>query len=106
MIEWGLRDIEFSAPKLSLPVRGTRPKCLSMSMRRTTIKTSRYPYLNSTPIFLLLFIPNKEGDNCVILTRADTWEKRANRVDMTWIAKKLKRKWNANLKAPDILHDS
>jgi len=56
--------------------------------------------------FLLLFIPNKEGDNCVILTRADTWEKRANRVDMVWISKKLKRKWNANLKAPDILNDA
>ena len=55
--------------------------------------------------FLLLFIPNKEGDNCVILTRADSWERREDRVDMVWISKKLKRKWNARLTAPDILND-
>ena len=56
--------------------------------------------------FLLLFIPNKEGDNCVILTRArylgEDWSTGRHGMDI----QKLKRKWNANLKAPDILNDA
>ena len=105
MIEWGLGDIKFLSPQTFSASKGGR----SMSFH---VHAENYDKNFSVSIpkfdtdFLLLFIPNKEGDNCVILTKEDTWEKRGNRVDMKWISKKLKRKWNANLKAPDILHDS
>jgi len=105
MIEWGLRDIEFLSPQTFSACKGTRRMSFHVHAENYDKDfTVSIPKFDTD--FLLLFIPNKEGDNCVILTRADTWEKRASRVDMTWIAKKLKRKWNARLQTPDILHDS
>jgi hypothetical protein len=101
-IEWGLRDLKFLSPQTFSGRKGSREMTFTVHAENYDSDFSvSVPYFETD--FLLLFIPNKEGDNCVVLTRADTWEKRGLKVDMTWISKKLKRKWNANLKAPDIL---
>lgn len=105
MIEWGLRDIEFLSPQtFSACKKGRRMSFHVHAENYDKDFTVSVPKFDTD--FLLLFIPNKEGDNCVILTRPDTWEKIGQRVDMVWISKKLKRKWNANLKTPDILYDA
>lgn len=43
--------------------------------------------------FICIIIPNKRGDNSVILTNEDCKEFMGKRVSMKWIAEKLKRKW-------------
>ncbi len=104
-MEWGLGDVKFLSPQTF----SGRKKGRIMTF---TVHAENYDkdFTVSVPKFetdfLLLLIPNKEGDNCVVLTRVDTWERIGQRVDMVWISKKLKRKWNANLKTPDILPDA
>lgn len=104
-IEWGLRDVKFLSPQTFSGSKNGRTMTFHVHAENYDKDfTVGVPYFDTD--FLLLFIPNKEGDNCVILTRADSWEKRASRVDMTWIARKLKRKWNATVRVPDLLHES
>lgn len=105
MMEWGLRDIEFLSPQtFSACKNGRRMSFHVHAENYDKDFTVSIPKFGTD--FLIVFIPNKEGDNCVVLTKEDSWEKRDSRVDMIWISKKLKRKWNANLKAPDILNDA
>jgi len=104
-IEWGLRDVKFLSPQTFSGSKNGRAMTFTVHAENYDEDfTVSIPKFDTD--FLLLFIPNKEGDNCVILTRADSWERRESRVDMTWIARKLKRKWNAKLKAPDLLTDT
>lgn len=104
MIEWGLRDIEFLSPQTFSAKKGNRRMSFHVHAENYDKDfTVSVPKFDTD--FLLLFIPNKEGDNCVVITRADSWERIESRVDMTWISKKLKRKWNARLKTPDLLID-
>ena len=46
-----------------------------------------------TEKFICLIIPNKKGDNSVILTKEDCQEVMGKKVSMQWIADKLKKKW-------------
>jgi len=101
-IEWGLRDVKFLSPQIFSGKKNGRTMTFHVHAENYDKDfTVSMPKFNTD--FLLLFIPNKEGDNCVIMTKEDSWDKIESRVDMTWIASKLKRKWNAGLKAPDIL---
>ena len=101
-IDWGLRDVKFLSPQTFSGKKNGRAMTFHVHAENYDKDfTVSVPKFDTD--FLLLFIPNKEGDNCVILTKPDTWDKIGQRVDMTWIARKLKRKWNANLKTPDLL---
>jgi hypothetical protein len=103
-IEWGLGDVKFLSPQSFSGKKNGRVMTFHVHAENYDKDfTVSVPKFDTD--FLLLFIPNKEGDNCVVLTRPDTWERTGQRVDMVWISKKLKRKWNARLKTPDILHD-
>lgn len=46
-----------------------------------------------TEKFICLIIPNKKGDNSVVLTKEDCQEVMGKKVSMQWIADKLKKKW-------------
>ena len=104
-IDWGLGDVKFLSPQTFSGKKNGRTMTFTVHAENYDKDfTISIPKFDTD--FLLVFVPNKEGDNCVILTRADTWEKIDERVDMVWISKKLKRKWNAKLTTPDILPDA
>ena len=46
-----------------------------------------------TEEYLCLYIPNKKGDNAVVLTKEDCEGVMGTKVSMQWIADKLKKKW-------------
>jgi len=104
VMDWGLRDIRFLSPQTFSGKKDGRSMAFFVHSEEydEDFKIS-IPHFDTE--FLIVFIPNKEGDNCVVLTHADASEKIGCRVEMTWIAQNLKRKWHANLKTPDILPD-
>jgi len=101
-MDWGLRDIRFLSPQTFSGKKDGRTMSFFVHLEEYDEDfTISIPHFDTE--FLIAFIPNKEGDNCVILTHKDASEKIGCRVEMTWISQNLKRKWNANLKAADIL---
>lgn len=46
-----------------------------------------------TEKYICIIIPNKKGDNSVLLTRDDCKGVMGSKVSMQWIAEKLKKKW-------------
>ena len=91
-MEWGLRDVKFLGP-------------FSFCGKKDNLNLTFHCVMNDhdddfnvyiptfTEKFLCLFIPNKEGDNTVVLTREDCKDVMGKKVSMRWIADKLKKKW-------------
>ncbi len=46
-----------------------------------------------TEKYIMLMIPNKKGDNSVLLTKDDCADVMGGKVSLKWISNKLKRKW-------------
>lgn len=95
-LEWGLRDITFLSPFSFRATKG------SVNLTFHCIMTDHDNNLNIfipkfTEEFLCLYIPNKKGDNTVVLTREDCKDVMGSKVSMQWIADKLKKKWEMTL---------
>ena len=101
-VEWGLGGVKFLSPH-------------SFSGKKGGVEISFYVHCEEynedfsvsipefTDDYLIVFIPNKKGDNCVIITKQDCEGKMSSLVNLKWISTKLKRKWDARITAP-ILH--
>tara|TARA_R100001463_G_scaffold28337_4_gene64863 strand:- start:22589 stop:22942 length:354 start_codon:yes stop_codon:yes gene_type:complete len=105
MMEWGLRDVKFLSPQTFSGKKGGRTMTFTAAMRSYD-KDFMVPIPNFETNYLILFIPNKEGDNCIILEERDGMVWNEDKVSLNWIALNLKRKWNAKLKTTDILDDA
>lgn len=102
MIEWGLRDVRFLSPQTFSGKKGERTMTFTAAMRNYD-KDFMVPIPGFDTNYLILFIPNKEGDNCIILEEKKGVVWNEDKVSLNWIANNLKRKWNARYKTTDIL---
>jgi len=93
-IEWGLKNLRFFGPhSFSAKKDG----------KEFTFDVFTSPYDQNMDVYLpsfisqyvIIFIPNKSGDNCVLMTREDCISSQETKVSMKWIAERIKRKWNA-----------
>lgn len=55
-----------------------------------------------TEKYICIIIPNKKGDNSVLLTREDCADVMGGKVSMQWIADKLKKKWAMKISPTSI----
>jgi len=55
-----------------------------------------------TEKYICIIIPNKKGDNSVLLTRDDCSSVMGSKVSMQWIADKLKKKWEMKISPASI----
>ena len=93
-IEWGLRDIKFLGPQSF---------CGSKEGKTWSFFANVSEHDKEFDVFLpkfeddyvILFIPNKVGDNCVLIDKASCTERMGQKVSMKWIAQRIKRKWAA-----------
>ena len=93
-IEWGLRNVKFLSP---------HSFCASNETDTWSFHTYVSEYDAEFNVFLpefdddyiILSIPNKGGDNCVLMDKASCKECMNQKVSMKWIATRIKRKWNA-----------
>lgn len=91
--EWGLRDIKFLSPfSFSANKDGKRITFF------VHVQDHSDEYEVSLPLFsedyLILYIPNKEGDNCVVIDGKDCIGRLT--ANFKWIALSLKRKFRIN----------
>jgi len=105
IMDWGLGDVKFLSPQTFSGKKHGRTMSFFVHAEDYD-KDFTISIPNFDTDFLIVFIPNKEGDNCVVLDGAEASEMIGKRVEMTWIANRLKRKWNAGLKTSDILTDT
>jgi len=91
-IEWGLRDVKFLSPHSFSASNGTHTWCFYCCLHEyDTNFDLLIPEFDDD--YLILSIPNKDGDNCVLLEKTDCAEFMNQKVSMKWIATKIKRKW-------------
>jgi hypothetical protein len=90
--EWGLRDVKFLSPfSFSGNKDGTTFKfhvAVSDYDKEFNVAIPTF-----TEPFIILFIPNKTGDNCVLLSMDRCSSELGKKVSMQWIADNLSRKW-------------
>ena len=95
-MEWGLRNIKFLSPFSFCGSKGDNEITFYVSWQKHDNNFSlKVPEFNEQ--FLIMYIPNKSGDNAVLLSREDCLSSMGSLVDMKWIAKRIKRKWNMTL---------
>lgn len=91
-MEWGLKNVKFLSP-FSF--------CGSKDGKEMTFHTYMEDHDKNFDVFIpeftedyiILFIPNKAGDNSIVLTLEDCLSEMGNKVSMEWLAKRIKRKW-------------
>lgn len=102
-VEWGLRNIRFLSPHSFSAEKDGKVFCFDVC---TSIHDDSFDVM--LPAFdneyLIMFIPNKSGDNCVLMTNNDCTEMMGKKVSMKWIADRIKRKWNVRT-TQHIPHD-
>ena len=95
-MEWGLRDITFLGP-YSFCGRKDNVNLTFHCIMQDYDKDFNVYIPEFSEKFICLVIPNKYGDNSVVLTREDCEPVMKSRVSMHWIAEKLKRKWEMKI---------
>lgn len=92
-IEWGLRDIKFLGPHSFSASKDGRVFEFDVC---TSLHDDNFDVMLPTfdREYIIMFIPNKSGDNCVLMTKNDCVEKMGNKVSMKWVADRIKRKWH------------
>ena len=95
-VEWGLRDITFLGPYSFCGTKDNTNLTFHCIMQDYDQNFDVYiPKFDEK--FICLVIPNKEGDNSVVLTRDDCKEVMGSKVSLEWIAQKLRRKWEMKI---------
>lgn len=91
-IEWGLRDVKFLSP---YSFCGSKDSVnLTFHCIMSDYDSDFNVYIPSfSEKYICIVIPNKSGDNGVVLTHEDCREVMGKKVSMKWIAEKLKKKW-------------
>lgn len=91
-LEWGLRDVKFLGP---FSFCGSKEDInLTFHCTMNDYDSDFNVFIPSfTEKYICIIIPNKKGDNSVLLTRDDCKGVMGSKVSMQWIAEKLKKKW-------------
>ena len=91
-LEWGLRDVKFLGP---FSFCGRKDKVnLTFHCVMNDYDSNFNVFIPSfTEKYICIVLPNKKGDNSVLLTREDCMDVMGGSVSMQWIADKLKKKW-------------
>ncbi len=91
-LEWGLGNIRFLSPFSFSGTKQGVTHTFHVSMQDYDKDFNLYiPEFEEQ--YIVLFIPNKSGDNAVLLTRDGCLDKMCSMVSLKWISKKLKKKW-------------
>jgi hypothetical protein len=91
-LEWGLGDITFLSPFSFSGTKGGKVITFHCAMNDYDSNFNVY-IPEFTEDVICLFIPNKDGDNSVLLTKQDCMRVMGKDVSMRWISKKIKKKW-------------
>ena len=91
-MEWGLKNVKFLSP-FSF--------CGDKDGNTLTFHANIQDYDEGFCVvlprfeeqFLILSLPNKKGENNVVLTKDDCAEEMGSKVSLEWIAPRIKRKW-------------
>ena len=95
-MEWGLGNIKFLSPFSFCGTKGESELTFHVSIQDYDKGFNLLlPKFNEQ--FLILFIPNKSGDNTILLSKEDCEMKMGSLVSMEWLSKYIKRKWNMTL---------
>jgi len=89
-LDWGLRDVKVTSPfSFSARKNGLEMsfKCVIMYHNNGMVMMKKYD-----EDYLLLLIPNKKGDNFIVLTKEDCEEQMEELVSFEWLAPRIKRK--------------
>lgn len=104
-IEWGLSGVRTLSPFSFEGSKAGRLMSFHCSLQDSENYQVTIP--NFEEEFLLLSIANKQGDNCVVLTREDCKPSMGGSVDFHWLAKHLKRKFDVQYTpSPNIFPDA
>ena len=103
MMEWGLRDVKFLSPFSFSANTGDSTLTFHVSIQdHTEAHEVELPAIDEQ--YLILYIPNKRGDNCVVIDAKDC-PSVDTFVEFKWVAKHLKRKFYVRGTTADIQHD-
>ena len=95
-IEWGLRDVKFLGPFSFCATKNENKLTFHCTMSDHD-KDFKIYIPKFTEQYICVTIPNKKGDNSVLLSREDCEGVMGTRVSMQWIADKLKKKWELKI---------
>lgn len=91
-MEWGLKNVKFVSPFSFCGSKEGKELTFQVSWQDHAEDFSLLiPEFNEQ--YLIMYIPNKKGDNAVLLTREDCLSSMGSRVNMKWIAERIKTKW-------------
>jgi hypothetical protein len=103
--EWGLRNVKFLSPfSFSASKEGKEITFFVHVQDHTDKHEVSLPLFSED--YLILYIPNKEGDNCVVIDGKDCLGQLT--INFKWIAVFLKRKFRINElhHTDNVFHDS
>jgi hypothetical protein len=95
-MEWGLRNIAFLGPYSFCGNKDNVNLTFHCHMQDYDEDFNVY-IPQFTEKYIMLIIPNKKGDNSVLLTKDDCADVMGSKVSMKWIANKLRRKWEMKI---------
>ena len=91
-VEWGLRNITFLGPYSFCGSKDNVNLTFHCNMQDYDEDFDVY-IPEFTEKYIMLIIPNKDGDNSVLLTKDDCADVMGSKVSLKWISNKLRRKW-------------
>lgn len=95
-MEWGLRDVTFLGPYSFCGRKEDINLTFHCIMQDYDPNFDVYiPKFDEK--YICLVIPNKTGDNSVLLSKDDCKEVMGSKVSLKWISQKLRRKWEMKI---------
>jgi len=91
-IEWGLRDIKFLSPFSFSGTKNGSEHTFYCIMKDYDKEFNVY-IPSFTEQFICITLPNKSGDNSILLSNKDCEHVMGKKVSMLWLSEKLKKKW-------------
>lgn len=94
-LEWGLKVIAFGPRSFQAVTEDGEILVISCLIQDHVDSSLIIPKFNNS--YLVICIPNKEGDNCVLLTRDDCINHFNQKVTFKWVAKTLRKKFRIGI---------
>lgn len=98
-MEWGLKDFRIISPHLFSAKANDKEYVFFVNIENHINYKLSKP--NHDADFYVILIPNKNGDNLILLTRSDLMAHSECFLDFNWIASNLKKKLRIET---DLLH--
>jgi len=98
-MEWGLKDFRIISPHLFSAKANGKEYVFYVNIENHTDYKLSKPTHDAD--FYAILIPNKKGDNLILLTKSDLMSHSGQFLDFNWIASNLKKKLRIET---DLLH--